>query len=110
MKFTINKLLIGLATTTAILSPLAPKNVNINITLEAQSTGTTVKKKPDPKYEVVNTKCDLVNKTTTAQGMQVCEYKCRGGDKITIFKTYRSNAAFCKETIDESVKKTERQK
>jgi hypothetical protein len=107
MKFTVNKLLIGLATTTAILAPLAPKNVNINITLEAQSTGV---KKPEPKYSVVQTKCDLVNKTTTVQGMQVCEYKCRAGDKITIYKTYRSNAAFCKETIDENIKKTERSK
>ena len=105
MKFTVNKFLIGLATTTAILAPLAPKNFNINITLEAQSTGV---KKPDLKYTVVQTKCDLVNKTTTEQGMQVCEYRCRGGDKITLYKTYRSNSAFCKETIDESIKKTER--
>lgn len=107
MKFTVNKLLIGLATTTAILAPLVPKNVNINITVEAQSTGI---KKPELKYAVVQTKCDLVNKTTTEQGMQVCEYKCRGGDKITLYKTYRSNSAFCKETIDESVKQTERKK
>ena len=105
MKFTVNKLLIGLATTTAILAPLAPKNININITLEAQSTGN---KKLSPKFEIVDTKCDLVNKTTTEQGMQVCEYKCRGKDKITIFKTYRSNSAFCRERITESVKKTER--
>lgn len=105
MKFTTNKVLIGLATATAILAPLAPKNVNINITMEAQHISA---KNSTPAYTIVKTKCDLVNKTTTEQGMQVCEYKCRDGDKMTIYKTYRTNAAFCQSVIDESIKKTGR--
>lgn len=103
MKLTTNKVLIGLATATAILAPLAPKNVNINITMEAQAPSV---KTSDKNFTVVKTKCDLVNKSTTGQGMQVCEYKCRDGDKMTIFKTYRTNAAFCQAVIDESIKKT----
>ena len=101
---TINKVLIGLATATTILSPLVPKNLNININVEPPAIVAT---KSVP-YTTLTTKCDLVNKSTTETGMQVCEYKCRDGDKVTVYKTFRTNAAFCSETITEKVKQTKR--
>ena len=101
---TINKVLIGLATATTILAPLVPKNLNINVNIESPSI---VANKSVP-YTTITTKCDLAKKSTTETGMQVCEYKCRDGDKVTVYKTFRTNAVFCSETITEKVKQTKR--
>ena len=98
---TINKVLLGLATASTLLAPLVPKNLNINITVGSQSP--TLSKS---SYTTITTKCDLTSKSTTDSGMQVCEYKCRAGDKITVYKTFRTNAAFCPSTVDEQVKQT----
>ena len=99
---TINKVLLGLATASTIIAPLVPKNINININMEAQGTH---KEKP---FKLVQTKCDLVNKSITDTGMQVCEYHCRDGDKVSVFKTFRSNAAICPSSTTETVKDTTR--
>lgn len=99
---TINKVLLGLATATTIVAPLVPKNININITMEAQ-----VKHKEKP-YKLVSTSCDLKGSSTTDNGMQVCEYSCRGGDKVTVYKTFRTNAVSCPSTVHEKVKETSR--
>jgi hypothetical protein len=101
---TINKVLLGLATATTIVAPLVPKNINVNITMQAQST--VHKEKP---YKLVSTTCDLKASSTTDLGMQVCEYSCRGGDKVTIYKTFRTNAVSCPNTVHEKVKETSRQ-
>jgi hypothetical protein len=98
---TINKVLLGLATASTILAPLVPKNLNINITMGLQSPAIN-----NSSYATIKTKCDLAGKSTTNSGMQVCEYKCRAGDKITVYKTFRTNAAFCPSTVDEQVKQT----
>lgn len=99
---TINKVLLGLATATTIVAPLVPKNININIIMEAQDVH---KEKP---YKLMSTTCDLKSKTTTELGMQVCEYSCRDGDKVTIYKTFRTNAVSCPSTVNEKVKQTSR--
>ena len=95
-------MLLGLATATTIIAPLVPKNINININLESPGTH---REKP---YKLVNTTCDLKNNNTTESGMQVCEYSCRGGDKVTVYKTFRSNAVNCPATTHENVKETSR--
>ena len=101
---TINKVLLGLATASTILAPMVPKNVNININMEAP--GLATKEKP---YKLVETQCRLANQSTTNTGMQVCEYHCNDGDKSTVYKTFRSNAMTCPESTQEKVKKTQRQ-
>ena len=100
---TINKVLLGLATATTIVAPLVPKNLNINITMQAQSVAS--KEKP---YRLVSTACDLKASSTTELGMQVCEYSCRGGDKVTVYKTFRTNAVSCPQIVHEKVKETSR--
>jgi len=62
----INKLLIGLATVTAIIAPLVPKTVNLNISLPASSE----------KHR--STECRLSYKTLNSHGL-VCGYKCDNG-------------------------------
>jgi hypothetical protein len=99
---TINKVLIGLATVTTVLAPLVPKNINININLESPRAF------KEKSYKLVNTTCDLKNNNTTDSGMQVCEYTCRGGDKVTVYKTFRSNAVNCPSTTRENIKETSR--
>ena len=101
---TINKVLLGLATASTILAPMVPKNVNININMEAP--GLPKKERP---YKLVETQCRLANQTTTNTGMQVCEYHCDDGDKSTVYKTFRSNAMTCPSSTSEKVKKTSRQ-
>jgi hypothetical protein len=100
---TINKVLLGLATASTILAPMVPKNVNININMEAP--GLTAKEKP---FKLVETQCRLANQSTTPTGMQVCEYHCKDGDKSTVYKTFRSNAVTCPDSTKETVKQTRR--
>jgi hypothetical protein len=99
---TINKVLLSVATVTTVLAPLVPKNININVNMEAAGI-----KKEHP-YQIVQTQCDLRGTSITESGMQVCEYTCRGGDKATIYKTFRSNAMHCSQTTTERVKQTKR--
>jgi hypothetical protein len=99
---TINKVLLGLATVSTVVAPMLPKNISINVNLAAEST------RQERPYQMVETQCDLSGTTTTQTGMQVCEYQCRGGDKITVYKTFRSNAMFCPQTTTERLKKTKR--
>ena len=99
---TINKVLLGLATVSTVVAPMLPKNISINVNLQAESS------RPEPPYQMVETRCDLAGTSTTESGMQVCEYQCQGGDKITVYKTFRSNAMFCPKTTTERLKKTKR--
>jgi hypothetical protein len=101
---TINKVLLGMAAVTTVLAPLVPKNININVNLAAQSSGV----KKERPYQTVETQCDLRGTSITDSGMQVCEYTCRGGDKVTIYKTFRSNAMHCSQTTTERVKQSKR--
>jgi len=99
---TINKVLLGMAAVTTVLAPLVPKNININVNM--QDTGV----KQERPYQILQTQCDLRATSVTNSGMQVCEYTCRGGDKATIYKTFRSNAMHCSQTTTERVKQTKR--
>jgi hypothetical protein len=101
---TINKVLLSVATVTTVLAPLVPKNININVNLAAEAPGI----KKERPYQIVDTQCDLRGTSITDSGMQVCEYACRGGDKITVYKTFRSNAMSCPKTTTERVKQTKR--
>lgn len=89
-----------MAAVTTVLAPLAPKNFNLNINLESLSPA----KVKDQVYTLTDTQCDLKYKTITDTGMQVCEYQCRSRNKVTIFKTFRPNAAVCPSTVTEELK------
>jgi hypothetical protein len=62
----INKLLIGLATVTAIIAPLVPKTVTFNVLLPTSSE----------KHR--STECRLSYKTLNSHGL-ICGYKCDNG-------------------------------
>jgi len=96
---TTNKVLLGLATTVAILAPLAPKSININVNLSS-STSISAKAPARPQM-IVETQCDLVNKTIT-DNMQDCEYKCRGSI-TTIHKAYYGSNGVCVSPIKERI-------
>ena len=91
-----------MAAVTTVLAPLVPKSININVNME---TGGIKQERP---YQIVETQCDLRGTSITESGMQVCEYTCRGGDKATIYKTFRSNSMHCSQTTTERVKQTKR--
>jgi hypothetical protein len=94
-----NKVLLGLATATAILAPLAPKSVNINVNLSAEAPA--ISKAPKRTQTIVETQCDLVNKTIR-DGKQDCEYKCRGS-QTTIHKAYYGSNGVCISPITEKI-------
>ena len=94
-----NKVLLGLATATAILAPLAPKSVNINFNMSAEAP--VVVKSSKKSQTVIETQCDLVRKTLTNNG-QDCEYKCRGS-QTTIHKAYYGNNGVCISPITERI-------
>ena len=100
----VNKLFLGLATATAILAPLVPKSVNINVNLSAEAPAVT--KAPKRTQVVVETKCDLVSKTVR-DGKQDCEYMCRGS-QTTIHKAYYSSNGICYSPITEKILVTEK--
>lgn len=94
----LNKLFLGTATVTALLSPLVPKNLYINV-----NSPTNME-----KVKLVNSQCDLSYTSVTESGMQVCEYHCREGNKATVFKTFRSNAVSCPDTTTEKVQQSKK--
>ena len=96
----LNKFLLGTAAFVTVISPLVPKNLYINI--NSESTHTTTKTK------LVNSQCDLAYTSVTSTGMQVCEYHCRGGNKATVYKTFRSNAVSCSDTTTEKVQQSKK--
>ena len=95
-----HKLLLATATAVSILAPMVPKSVNININVPSSSSNVTKEK----SYQMIESRCDLVSNKTTDQGLEVCEYRCREGEHISIFKTFRNNAAICFAIITEKVK------
>ena len=95
-----NHLLLGVAAVVTVVAPLVPKNLYINI--NSEPTHTTSKTK------LVNSQCDLSYTSITENGMQVCEYHCRAGNKATIYKTFRSNAVSCPDTTTEKVQQSKK--
>ena len=95
----VNKVLLGLATATAILAPLAPKSININVNMP--SSAPIAAKAPARPQMIVETHCDLVRKTIT-DNMQDCEYKCRGSG-TTIHKSYYGSNGVCVSPINERI-------
>ena len=95
-----NNFLLGVAAVVTVVSPLVPKNLYININSE-----------PTHKIEktkLVNSQCDLAYTSVTDNGMQICEYHCREGNKATIYKTFRSNAVSCSDTTTEKVQQSKK--
>jgi len=95
-----NNFLLGVAAVVTVVSPLVPKNLYININSE-----------PTHKIEktkLVNSQCDLAYTSVTDNGIQVCEYHCREGNKATIYKTFRSNAVSCSDTTTERVQQSKK--
>jgi hypothetical protein len=90
-----NNLLLGVAAVVTVVAPLVPKNLYININSEPTHTIN--------KTKLISSKCDLAYTSVTENGMQVCEYHCRDGNRATIFKTFRSNAVSCPDTTTERI-------
>ena len=95
-----NNLLLGVSTVVTVVSPLVQKNLYININSEQ----THAIEKP----RLVSSQCDLTYTSVTDNGMQICEYHCRQGNKATIFKTFRSNAVSCSDTTTEKVQQSKK--
>jgi hypothetical protein len=95
-----NKIFLGLATATAILAPLVPKSININVNMSSEAPAISAKVPKRPQVEV-EAQCDLVSKTIR-DGRQDCEYKCRGS-QTTIHKAYYGSNGVCFSPITEKI-------
>jgi hypothetical protein len=93
----LNKLFLGTATVVTLISPLVPKNIYINLNREKVES-----------QKLISSQCDLSYTSVTENGMQVCEYHCRAGNKATIYKTFRSNAVSCPDTTTERVQQSKK--
>ena len=92
------KTLLGLAAFSAAVAPLV-SNFDFDLRMAVTS-----KEKP---YAVVETACDLTSKKSS-DGLLVCEYKCRDGDKSHVNRTYYNTSSFCPTNITERIKLTKR--
>jgi uncharacterized membrane protein YfhO len=92
------KTLISIAAVVAIAAPLVPKTVNLNITMEQPS-------KKEKSYRSVETVCDIKTKTVSDNKFLICEYQCRGGDKISIYRTYYNASKTCPDIVTERINK-----
>jgi len=95
-----NNFLLGVAAVVTVVAPLVPKNLYININSESTHK--------IEKTKLINSQCDLAYTSVTDNGMQICEYHCREGNKATIYKTFRSNAVSCSNTTTEKVQQSKR--
>ena len=93
----LNKLFLSTATVATLVAPLIPKNIYINLNSEKSE-----------KIKLVASQCDLSYTSVTDNGMQVCEYHCREGNKATIYKTFRTNAVSCADTTTEKVQQSKK--
>ena len=93
-----NKVLLTLATATAIVAPLVPKSVSININM---SDPAITAKAPKKGMTVVEAQCDLVAKTVRGN-LQDCEYRCRG-TMTTVHKSYMGTNGVCLSPITERI-------
>ena len=93
-----NKVLLTLATATAIVAPLVPKSVNINVNLSTQAITSKAAKRPQT---VIEAQCDLVAKTIKGN-LQDCEYRCRG-TMTTVHKSYMGTNGVCLSPITERI-------
>jgi len=91
---------LGVAAVVTVVAPLVPKNLYININSESTHK--------IEKTKLINSQCDLAYTSVTDNGMQICEYHCREGNKATIYKTFRSNAVSCSNTTTEKVQQSKR--
>ena len=94
------KVILTITTAVAIVAPLVPKTVNVNITMQEQI-------KSAKPYTRVKTTCELFESIQDS-GRQVCKYKCRDGDNYVITKVHFNSGAICTKNIEETVKKTQR--
>jgi hypothetical protein len=90
------RLLYTLAATTS-LALTFHNDININIMPQ------TVVYKDVSAPRTTKTLCDRV-RTFEQQNVQVCQYKCREGDKTPVFVTSFSGASYCKDTLEQEVK------
>jgi len=95
-----NNFLLGVAAVVTVVAPLVPKNLYININSESTHK--------IEKTKLINSQCDLAYTSVTDNGMQICEYHCREGNKATIYKTFRSNAVSCSNTTTEKVQQSKK--
>lgn len=96
----VKKLILTATTVVAIISPLVPKSVNVNITLQERS-------RPEKPYTTVRTMC-VLQENVLDKDRRVCKYKCKDGDGIIITKTYYNSSAICPSVTEETVRKTQR--
>jgi len=91
------RLLYTLAATTS-LALTFHNDININIMPQ-----TVVYKDVQAPSKTIKTLCDRV-RVFEQDKVQVCQYKCREGDKTPVFVTSFSGANYCKEAIEQDVK------
>ena len=95
-----NNFLLGVAAVVTVVAPLVPKN--LYVTINSEPTHTVNKSK------LVSSQCDLAYTSVTDNGMQICEYHCREGNKATIYKTFPSNVFSCSDTTTEKVQQSKK--
>jgi hypothetical protein len=99
----VKKSLMGVAATVAIIAPMIPDKININLNIPI-----TVGSRAEKPYEIINTSCTLTDRFVDDRGHQVCEYTCMDGDYKKVHKMTFNTAAMCQSNIRENVKKTKR--
>ena len=97
------KTLLGIAAVVAVVAPLVPEKININLNIPV-----TIAARPEKPYETVTTTCHLSDKFQDSRGHQVCEYTCSDGDHRKIHKVTYNTGAMCQSNINERVKRTKR--
>ena len=97
------KTLLGIAAVVAVVAPLVPDKININLNIPV-----TIAARPEKPYEIVATTCRLSGRSNDQNGRQVCEYTCSDGDHRKIHKVTYNTGAMCQSNINERVKKTNR--
>ena len=81
------------ATVVAIISPLVPKNLYINLNQEP----TKVK---SVGIEASSNMCKLSYTHITENNLEICEYDCVQGNKKILYKIVKKNVDSCKMTIN----------
>jgi hypothetical protein len=99
----IKKTLVGAAAVVAIVAPLFPDKININLNVPI-----TVGARQEKPYEVVSTTCVLTDTFVDQRGHQVCEYTCTEGDYRKVSKITFNSGAMCQSNIRENVKRSKR--
>ena len=96
----IKKTLVTVTAITAVIAPLLPDKININLNVPI-----SVNTKADKQYEIVTTTCTLSDTFKDQKGHMVCEYTCTEMDQKKITRMTFNSAAMCQFDIKERMAK-----